>query len=396
MLVLLFCVLLVAKGQELDWTSIEKSLHEHVNKEINQILRQQQQKLLEELNIPKVEYKEHWKIETEDVGESDFRGFKLDNSVNVEVGDRNTCEISECDSSQVGRKRSLTQKHLDPSPTTQQRTLVLVQNKSLINGSSAVVGLWDNNHTRGIKYGRGMYTNVSGKFLDKQGVDFYASTFGNCFNYTGGTWVDNLSLLGVPVGFGGYVATCGGTLSYLNISNFANATGVLVQYIIGIDDTDPNHPIFNYVVVYDSANPIRGIKAGWRVLAVGVLSIVLPSANGLVTPSGVVFANNIFGFADYNLVRLAAQNWGNPLNREIIRVATPFTSKQIGNNQWSGLFVPAISENLSPLRVYDECCQVGIGAITATYANATFSTTPPLRQYNIFTVIFPPSKAIIN
>jgi hypothetical protein len=396
MLALLFLVLLLANAYKLDWVNIEKSLHGHINEEIDQIVKKQQQKLFKELNIPigehvKTEHvkTEHVKTETEEIEEPDFRSFKL-RKARVDF-----CKISECDSSQLGKKRSLTQKHLDTSPTTQQRTLILVQNSSVTNVST-ITTLWDNNHTRAIKYGRGMYTNVSAKFLDKQGVAFYARTFCNCFNYTGGTWVDNLSLLGVPVGLGGYVSKCGGTLSYLNVSNIGNATGVLIQYLIGVDDTDPNHPIYGYVVVYDSANLVRGIGAGWRVVAVGILAIVLPSANGLLTPSGVVFTGNVFGFADYNLVRLAAKNWGNPVNREIIRVATPFTSKQIGNTQWSGLVTPPISENLSPLRVYDECCQVGIGAITTTYANATFSTGRPLRKYNIFTVIFPPSKAIIN
>ena len=261
------------------------------------------------------------------------------------------------------------------SITTQDRLVVMLQNTSLTNVS--VLGqLLDPFHQRALQYGRGMYNTQNLAQLDKEAIRFYAETFGECYNFTGQPLVQ---ILPGVFGYLSFCAQCG-----------VLPCGAFLPYIIGLNATDPNHPIYNYRLVFDSDNLSRGVKKTWVNLAVG--DLVLSLFNGTVsTPVGNVFLGNVLGFADYNAVNLAASDWSRPPNREIFRIATPFTSLQIFPLQFpnSGPTF-GFMYNISPLRIIDECCNVGFGQITSTAAGKDSWTTPPLRKYNTLTAYFAP------
>jgi hypothetical protein len=164
--------------------------------------------------------------------------------------------------------------------TTQGRLVVYISNMTVTN-TPAIVRLADNaQHSRALRGTRGLYTADKLAKFDAESFDFYAKTFGPCFNFTGVAY--NPTFFGI----GAYLSPC----------------GALLPYVIGIEDADPANLQYNYKVAFDSAAIHKGATGTWRNVAVGNLVLVLvPSAS---TPVGTLYGNDVLGFADYTQVNL--------------------------------------------------------------------------------------------
>ena len=233
------------------------------------------------------------------------------------------------------------------------RKIWLLSNRTA-SSVPVLLQLADPEHAKAIQFSRGIYTAANVPQLDQESFQFYAQTFGPELDFTNVAY--NPTLFGV----GGW------PLPKAN----------MFSYIIGVNTTDTANPIYDYVVMDDWDHPLRKSLGGWRNLAVGNLVAVNAT---IITPVGTLFAGDVLGFADYNLVRLAATNWNLGINREKIRIATPYVSKSYTNQ-----FAPApvgTSNNQSPLRVIDESGKVGAGVIDTMFMGPDYQATTPLRQY---------------
>lgn len=289
-----------------------------------------------------------------------WRDIYADHTSRQSLKRNNECRESDqefCEDEALLRKRSFNNRDVAT------RLIVAIQNNT-VSSIPSIILLQDTNHTKGIVYGKGSITSASAQAFDEKAKDYFARTFattgfGPCFNFTGQPWIQ---FPGFPAGFGGWVTSC----------------GLAIQYLIGVDLTNSSNPVYDYIVKRDSEHPNRDDK--WIMYITGVLA---QSSVNVSTPAGLVWQGNVLGYANYMLANPRASSWTSHNTREFLRVATPFTSKQISLNQWTGTS-PTVTENLSPLRLIDRCCDPGIGVISTTFGNVTYETGRPLNKYNTF------------
>src|SRR5437868_455173 len=174
MLFLLAIFVALVSGFTLDMEAFEKNVHGFVHDKHHDLVRDAQLQLIKDLPV------NHQT--TEDVEEDGFFDSINDNKRRGgDDDDLDSCEISQCENMVLSFKRnSKPRKNDDDTPTTQARTLVLIQNRSVLVNVSGVTQLYDANHTKAIQYGRGMYNNATAQALDEQGFKAFADNFGSC------------------------------------------------------------------------------------------------------------------------------------------------------------------------------------------------------------------------
>lgn len=248
--------------------------------------------------------------------------------------------------------------------TSEKRLAVFIANVTLTN-ANIVAEIGDTMHKRLINGSRGLYTTENMAAFDAEAMKYTANVLGSCFNFTGQPYVPGL------FGIGGYMSPCG--------------VAAFLPYVIGLNDTDPNNLKYTYQVSFDSANLGQGVTENWVVLAGGNLIYVLAN---VTTPQGNFYPGNGFGFADYAQVNLEREDWSRPINRVINRIVPPSASYQIGLTPFTPTF-PSFQLSLTPLRVFDGCCNVGTGSISAIALGPNLDNIGPLRKITTVTMFWP-------
>jgi len=230
--------------------------------------------------------------------------------------------------------------------TTQGRIVVLISNLTVGN-ESALTRILDVNHSRAIQYGRGMYTVQNTQAFDQESFLFFLNTFGPELDFRNATF--NPLIGGFPI-----------------------AKAILFQYNQGVNISGPQ-PVYNFIVSFDSDHLNRGITGGWRFFPMGNLVFMTGAVNSTV---GALLPGDVVAFADYNLVRLAANNWCLDKNRDKLRLVDPFSTKTVINQFGT-------PETFSKLRVLDEDGDPAYGNYDTTYAGVDFGATPLFGQIKI-------------
>ena len=78
-----------------------------------------------------------------------------------------------------------------------------------------------------------MYTDENLAAFDIESKEVYFNVMGPCFDFRTAAYNP------VIFGIGGYVSSCG---------------MIMLPYVIGLNDTDPNNPTFDYLVAFDNKN----------------------------------------------------------------------------------------------------------------------------------------------